>query len=137
MHAMRTMYSLSTNDVIAAHLDMSIPNGARNMPAIPIIIMMASFGILTNSPSMSSMSLLPMWCSAVPTQRNIMDLVIAWNTISMIPAQTASGVPTPAHATIRPRLAMVEYARTLLALDCEIAAMDARRNVRPPTDITM
>ena len=32
---------------------------------------------------------------------------------------------------------MVEYARTRLALDCDIAAMDARRNVSPPTVMVM
>ena len=103
------------NDVIAAHLEMSIPRGARNIPAMPMSIMSAILGILVKSPSMSSMSLLPMWCSTVPTHRNMRDLVMAWKTVSIIPAQTASGVPTPAQVTIRPRLAIVEYARTLFA----------------------
>ena len=89
-------------------MEISIPNGARNMAAMPTIIMMASLGMRVKSPSMSSMSLLPMWCSAVPTQRNSRDLVTAWNRVSMMPAQTASGVPMPAHTTISPRFAMVE-----------------------------
>ena len=52
-------------------------------------------------------------------------------------AHTASGVPTPAQATIRPKLAMVEYASTRLALLCEMAMKEARQNVRPPMSTTM
>ena len=127
----------STNETRADHLEISIPSGARNIAAMPSIMILARRGILENRPSMSSMSLLPIWCSAVPTQRNSMDLVTAWNIISRTPAQTASGVPTPAHATISPRLAMVEYASTRLPLLWEMAAMDASRNVTPPTVMTM
>ena len=127
----------STNDVIAAHFETSIPKGARNIPAIPIIMNAASLGILTKRPSISSISLLPILCSAVPTHKNSSDFVTAWNMISIMPAHTASAVPIPPHVTISPRFAIVEYASTLLALLCEIAANDAIRNVIPPTIIVM
>ena len=116
---------------------MSIPSGARNIPAIPIIINDASLGSLPKRPSISSISLDPIWCSAVPTQRNMSDFVIAWNMRSIMPAHTAPVAPTPPQITMRPRFAIVEYARTLLPFDCEIAANDARRNVIPPMSITI
>ena len=51
---------------------------------------------------------LPMWCSAVPTHRNSSDFAMAWNSTRKQAAHTASGVPTPAQAVMRPRFAMVE-----------------------------
>ena len=108
MQPISRMLPESTNDTMHPHLEISIPNGARNIPAIPMIMHIASLGILLNRPSISSIILDPMWCSAVPTQRNSNDLVIAWNMMSMIPAHTAPAVPTPPQATIRPRFAMVE-----------------------------
>lgn len=50
-----------------------------------------------------------------------------------MPAARARGVPTPAHMNMRPRLPMVEYASTRLALLCVIASRDVARNDRPPT----
>ena len=91
----------------------------------------------SNNRSMSSMSRLPIWCSAVPTHRNSSDFAIAWNSTRKAAAQTASGVPTPAQATIKPRFAMVEYASTRLAFDCEMAMNEQNKNVRPPTRMTM
>ena len=52
-------------------------------------------------------------------------------------AQTASGVPTPAHAVMRPRFAIVEYASTRLALLCEMAMNEHSANVMPPTSTTI
>ena len=46
-------------------------------------------------------------------------------------------MPTPAQATIRPRLAIVEYASTRLALVCEMAMKLHSRKVRPPTRMVM
>ena len=86
---------------------------------------------------MDSMSREPIWCSAEPTQRNSRLFAAAWKMIRKMAAQTASGVPTPAQAAIRPRLPMVEYASTRLALDCEMASSDDIRNVKPPTAMTM
>ena len=62
---------------------------------------------------------------------------MAWNRTRNVAAQMASGVPTPAHATMRPRLAIVEYASTRLALLCEMAMNEHRANVMPPTSTTM
>ena len=86
---------------------------------------------------MSSMSREPMWCSAVPTHRKSKDLATAWNSSRNMPAQMASGVPTPAQAVIRPRLAIVEYASTRFALLWEMAMNEHSRNVMPPTSTTM
>ena len=108
-----------------------------NMHMMPSIMKRARRGMRSNKRSMSSMSRLPMWCSAVPTQRNSRDFAIAWNSTRNVAAHTASGVPTPAQATIRPRFAMVEYASTRFALDCEMAMNEQKRNVSPPTRMTM
>ena len=62
------------------------------------------------------MSREPMVCSTVPMHRNKSALDTAWNTISIMAAETAPGVLMPAQVTIRPRLAMVEYARIFLPL---------------------
>ena len=118
---------------MAAHLETNIPNGARNIPEIPTIIKRAKRGILEKRPSMSSISLLSKLCSAVPTQRNSNDLVMAWNMTSIMAAHTVSLVPIPAQAIINPKLATVEYANTRLALLWEIAAKEAIRKVTPPT----
>ena len=99
---------LSTKDFIAAHLETSIPKGARNIPQIPITMYFAMCGSFSKIPSISSISRLPIWCSVVPTHRNIKDFAIAWKIIRKIPAQTASAVPMPPQATIRPRFAIVE-----------------------------
>ena len=120
-----------------AHLASSMPNGAMNMHRIPSIMKRARRGMRSNNRSMSSMSRLPIWCSAVPTHRNSSDFAIAWNSTRKAAAQTASGVPTPAQATIKPRFAMVEYASTRLAFDCEMAMNEQNKNVRPPTRMTM
>ncbi len=97
-----------TNASIAAHLEISMPNGARNMPAIPMNIMTAILGIRTMSPSMSSISLLPIRCSIAPVPRKRSDFATAWKTISRMAAQTSMWVPTPAQAAINPRFAIVE-----------------------------
>ena len=120
-----------------AHLAMSMPNGATNMAMMPSIMRRAKRGMRSNRRSIDSMSREPMWCSAVPTQRNRSDLAAAWKMVSRIAAQIASPVPTPAQATIKPRLAMVEYARTRLALVCEIAMNEHSMKVMPPTRMTM
>jgi hypothetical protein len=52
----------STTAFSTAHLLMSIPKGARNMPAMPTSIMTATCGILMIRPDMASMSRL---CSFV------------------------------------------------------------------------
>ena len=69
---------------IAAHLLISIPKGARNMPAIPMNIMIAIFGMRPISPLISSMSLLPIRCSTAPTQRNRSDFARAWKIMRRI-----------------------------------------------------
>ena len=61
---------------------------------------------------------------------------MAWKITKNTAAQIASAVPTPAHAVIKPRFAMVEYARTRLPFDWEIAMNEQRRKVMPPTKIT-
>ena len=73
----------------------------------------------------------------MPTHRNSRLFATAWKTTKKIAAQIASGVPTPAQAVIRPRLAIVEYASTRLALLCEMAKNEQNRKVRPPTMTTM
>ena len=78
-----------------------------------------------------------MWCSAVPTHRNSSDFAMAWNRMRNAAAQTASGVPTPAQAVMRPRFAIVEYASTRLALLCEMAMNEHSANVMPPTSTTI
>ena len=134
---MRATWPVSTNDTSVAHLATSMPNGAMNMHMMPSIMKRAKRGMRSNSRSMSSMSRLPMWCSAVPTHKNSRLLAMAWNRMRKSAAHTASGVPTPAQAVIRPRLAMVEYASTRLALVCETAMNEHSANVRPPTRMTM
>ena len=80
----------STSAFSTAHLLTSIPKGARNMPAIPIWIMIESFGIATIRPDMLSMSRLFVFCSKVPTHRKSRAFVTAWKRIRRIPAQSAS-----------------------------------------------
>ena len=116
---------------------MSMPNGAMNMHMMPSIMKRARRGMRSNRRSMSSMSRLPMRCSAVPTHRNRSDFAMAWKSTRNAAAQTASGVPTPAQAAMRPRLAMVEYASTRLALLWLMAMNEQSRNVNPPTRMTM
>ena len=101
-------FSDCANASSAAHLETSMPNGATNMPMMPIDIRRARRGMRSNRSSMSSMFLLPMWCSAVPTHRNRSDFAMAWNRMRKHAAHTASAVPTPAQAVMRPKLAMVE-----------------------------
>ena len=79
---------------------------------------------------------LPMWCSAVPTHRKSSDLATAWKMSRKMAAQIAPSLPTPAQATMRPRLEMVEYASTRLALDWLMAASAQNRKVAMPTVIT-
>ena len=67
-----------------------MPNGARNMPAMPICIMIATRGMRTTSPDMSSMFRLCSLCSTTPTHRNNRHLATAWKMINRMPAQTAS-----------------------------------------------
>ena len=98
----------SANDASVAHLATSMPKGATNMTMMPSIMKRARRGMRSNRRSMSSMSRLPMWCSAVPTHRNSRLFATAWNRMRKHAAHTASGVPTPAQAAMRPRLAMVE-----------------------------
>ena len=128
---------VSAKETRVAHFATSMPNGAMNMHKMPSIMNRERRGMRSKSRSMSSMSRLPMWCSAVPTHKNRSDLAMAWNRMRNAAAQTASGVPTPAQATIRPRLAMVEYASTRLALVCEMAMNEQSANVMPPTSTVM
>ena len=92
----------------AAHLEMSMPKGATNMPQMPSAMRHASLGMRETSASMLSMSREPMWCSAVPTHRKSSDLATAWKMSRNTPAHTAAAVPMPAQVTMRPRLATVE-----------------------------
>ena len=131
------MLSVSTNDRSAAHFATSIPNGAINIPQIPIIITNARRGSLMISPCISSISRLPIQFSISPTVWNNNDLDTAWNIISINPAHTASGCPTPAQAVISPRLEIVEYASTFLPSLCEIARRDAAKKVNPPITVTI
>ena len=66
---------------MAAHFDMSIPNGATNMPQIPASIMSAMRGILMMSPRMPSISRVPKPAAAVPTVRNMSDFATAWKIV--------------------------------------------------------
>ena len=105
---MRTTCFVSTNETSVAHFAISMPNGAMNMHMMPSIIKRAKRGMRSNSRSMSSMSRLPMWCSAVPTHRNSKDLAAAWNMTSNIAAQMpfhtwllgAMVAPTPTSAML-------------------------------------
>ena len=81
---------------------------------------------------MSSISRLPVAFSIAPTAWNIIDFDTAWNMSSKIAAQSVSSLPTPAHAVIRPRFEMVEYASTFLPSLTVIASILAMRNVNPP-----
>ena len=54
--------------------------------------------------------------------------------VSRIAATIAAGVPIPAQAVIKPRFAMVEYARTYFALLWEIARAEVIRKVNAPTN---
>ena len=83
------------------------------------------------------MSRLPILCSAVPTAKKSRDFATAWKMMRKMAAHTAPSVPTPAHATMSPRLEMVEYASTRLALDWLMAASAAKRKVAMPTVMTM
>ena len=85
-----------------------MPNGATNMPMMPSIIRRVSRGRRAKRPSMSSMLRLPIRCSTVPTHRNSSDFDTVWKMMRKMAAHTASEVPTPAHAEMSPRLAMVE-----------------------------
>ena len=78
------------NAWIAAHFDISIPNGARNIPAMPMTIIAAIFGIRMIKPFISSISRLSILCSTVPTERNRRDLEMAWKMIRRIAAHIAS-----------------------------------------------
>ena len=105
---MSATWWVSTKDTSVAHFAMSMPKGAMNMHMMPSIMKRARRGMRSNKRSISSMSRLPMWCSAVPTHRNSSDFAMAWNSTRKQAAHTASGVPTPAQAVMRPRFAMVE-----------------------------
>ena len=104
----KMMLPVSAKDTSVAHLEISMPKGATNMPIMPSIMKRVRRGRRAKRPSMSSMLRLPMRCSTVPTHRKSSDLDTVWKMIRKIPAHTASAVPTPAHAAMRPRLAMVE-----------------------------
>ena len=105
---MRATWRVSTKDTSVAHLASSMPKGAMNMHMMPSIMKRARRGMRSNRRSMDSMSRLPIWCSAVPTHRNRSDFAMAWNRMRKHAAHTASAVPTPAQAVMRPKLAMVE-----------------------------
>lgn len=92
----------------AIHLDSNAPKGGRNMVTMPITATMAVLGMTAMRPRMSSMSRLPIFCSMVPTHKNIKPLEIAWKTIKRMAADMAAGVLMPAQATIIPRLLIVE-----------------------------
>ncbi len=123
----------SMNARSVAHFEISMPSGARYMPAIPISIIRPTLGRFVIRPAMSSMSREWTWCSTVPTPRKRRDFATAWKMISRIAAQTASYVPIPPQATTSPRFATVEYASTRLAFDCVTAMAEAARKVTPPT----
>lgn len=100
--------SESRKAFMAAHLEISMPKGARNMPEMPIIKRTASCREILYRPSMSSRLRLPSWYSVEPTDRNRSDFAMAWKTTSIIAAHRDSAVPTPEQATISPRFDMVE-----------------------------
>ena len=126
----------SMKDFRAAHLAISMPNGARYIPQIPIIITTASRGSLMIRPCMSSILRDPVTFSTAPTHRNISDFETAWKITSITPAHTASGRPTPAQATISPKLEIVEWASTRFPSDVAIAIRDAAKKVNPPIKVT-
>ena len=131
------MLCASTNAFKAAHFEISIPNGARNIPAIPITITRARNGDAIISPCISSISRLPVAFSIAPTAWNIIDFDTAWNIRRSIAAQTVSSVPTPAQAVMRPRFEIVEYASTFLPSLTVTANRLAIKNVKPPTSATI
>ena len=73
----RVMFLTSIIETITPHFAINIPKGAINIARIPNIINLASLGMRSNRRSKLSMSLLPTWCSAVPTQRKSIDFAIA------------------------------------------------------------
>ena len=50
---------VSTNALSAAHFETSMPNGARNIPAIPTTRVHVRYGYLLTKPCMVSISLEP------------------------------------------------------------------------------
>ena len=128
----RIKFPESTNAFSATHFEISIPNGARYIPAIPIPIMYASFGTRMISPCMSSMSREPSVFSVAPTDWNSMDLLTEWKIIRKTAAQTVSSAPIPAQPTISPRFDIVENARTFFPSFWAIAIILAMIKVNPP-----
>ena len=133
----KTTLPVSANETSVAHLEMSIPNGATNIPRMPSIMKRVRRGRRLKRPSMSSMLRLPMRCSTVPTHRNRIDLDTVWKMMRKTAAQAASAMPTPAQAAMRPRFAIVEYASTRLALLWLMAMKLQSTKVTPPTVTTM
>ena len=69
---------------MAAHLEMIIPNGARNIPAIPMNIMRATFGIRTMRPPYPRYPCCRYFARPYPTHRKRSDFAMAWKMISRI-----------------------------------------------------
>ena len=132
MKRMTITFFESTDALSADHLEISMPNGARYMPAIPMNMKTASFGRRYRRPCMSSRLRLCRQFSVAPTSWNIRDFEMAWNIIRNTPAQIVSGLPIPAQATISPRFEIVEYARTFFASTCPIAMIEVMKKVNPP-----
>ncbi len=120
----------------AIHLPSTRPKGGMIIMITPMTVMTAVVGILEYRPRISSMSRLSMVCSIAPTQRNRRALTSAWNTMSIVAAVRASGVFNPAQAKMRPRLLMVEYARTFLPLLCPTASAAPARKLTAPKRAT-
>ncbi|OPY92512.1 MAG: hypothetical protein A4E73_01064 [Syntrophaceae bacterium PtaU1.Bin231] len=68
----------------------SIPKGARNMPAMPISISQVNLGIARTSASIASISRVPITCAMEPTQRKSRHLATAWKMMRSTAAQSAS-----------------------------------------------
>ena len=116
---------------------MSMPKGARYMPAMPMPMIYASRGSRRISPCICSISREPMLFSVAPTASNNIDLLTEWKIMSRMAAHTVSSTPMPAQATISPRLETVEKASTFLASFWAIAIMLAAMKVKPPMKATM
>ena len=67
-----------------------MPNGARNIPQMPITMQSERRGMELKIPSKFSRSRLPSCCSAVPTVRKRRDLATAWKMTIMIAVHAAS-----------------------------------------------
>src|SRR3972149_4896626 len=87
-------------------------------------------------PPAASRSRAPPSCPSEPTVRKASALASAWKASSSAPAASAAGVPRPAAAAIRPRLEIVEKARTRLRSCSRKARSAAVAKAKPPRNVT-